>query len=69
MLTDVIAIIDVMQVFSRSFVLIGTVLAYLAYFPPLTLQEKLGIQKYGDETYYFGGTDKELDVLAKENSV
>ncbi|WP_370574452.1 hypothetical protein [Methanomethylovorans sp.] len=69
MLTDVIAIIDVMQVFSRSFVLIGTVLAYLAYFPPLPLQEKLGIQKYGAETYYFSGIDKELDVLAKENSV
>lgn len=44
MLTDTIAIVDVMQVFARIFVLIGTVLAYLAYFPPVTVQEKLGIQ-------------------------
>ena len=45
MLTDMIAIVDVMQMFARLFVLIGTVLAYLAYFPPTTVQERLGIQE------------------------
>ncbi|MDG6243191.1 MAG: hypothetical protein QCH31_02190 [Methanolobus sp.] len=46
MLTDMITLVDVMQLAARIFVLIGTVLAFLAYFPPLTLQEKLGIKKY-----------------------
>jgi glucan phosphoethanolaminetransferase (alkaline phosphatase superfamily) len=68
MLTDVIAIIDVMQVFSRAFVLIGTVLAYLAYFPPLTIQEKLGIQKNSAGTYFFDGIEKEPDTLARDSS-
>ncbi|MBP1910236.1 hypothetical protein [Methanolobus bombayensis] len=48
MLTDMIAIVDAMQLFARLFVLIGTVLAYLAYFPPMTVQEKLGIQEQID---------------------
>ena len=51
MLTDMITIIDAMQVFARLFVLIGTVQAFLAYFPPLTLQEKLGIQEYQYDFY------------------
>ncbi len=51
MLTDMITNIDVMQVFARLFVLIGTVQAFLAYFPPLTLQEKLGIQEYQYDFY------------------
>jgi hypothetical protein len=68
MLTDVIAIIDVMQVFSRLFILIGTVLAYLAYFPPMTIQEKLGIQEYNIETYIFDGIENEHEALALENS-
>jgi hypothetical protein len=34
-----------MQMFARLFVFIGTILAYLAYFPPTTVQEKLGIQE------------------------
>jgi hypothetical protein len=68
MLTDVIAIIDVMQVFSRLFVLIGTVLAYLAYFPPMTIKEKLGIQEYNIETYIFEGIENEYETLALENS-
>lgn len=45
MLTDTIAIVDAMQMFARLFVFIGTILAYLAYFPPTTVQEKLGIQE------------------------
>ncbi|AFV22696.1 hypothetical protein Mpsy_0485 [Methanolobus psychrophilus R15] len=67
MLTDVIAIVDVMQVFSRLFVLIGTVLAYLAYFPPMTIQEKLGIQESNIETYIFDGIENEHETLAWEN--
>ncbi len=47
MLTDMMTPDDIMQLVARIFVLIGTVLAFLAYFPPLTLQEKLGIQKSG----------------------
>ncbi len=69
MLTDFIAIIDVMQVFSRLFVLIGTVLAYLAYFPPMTIQERLGIQEHNIETYVFDGIEKELDTLTLDNRV
>ncbi len=45
MLTDVVTVIDVMQLSARLFVLMGTILAYLAYFPPLTLQDKLRINK------------------------
>lgn len=67
MLTDVIAILDVMQIFSRLFVLIGTVLAYLAYFPPMTIQEKLGIQEYNAGTYSLEGIDKELEALSQDN--
>jgi hypothetical protein len=51
MLTDVVAILDVMQLFSRLFILIGIILAYLAYFPPMTVQEKLGIQEYSVDMY------------------
>ncbi len=45
-LKDMIVIVDVMQMFARLFVLIKNVLAYLAYFPPITVQEKLGIQEH-----------------------
>jgi len=51
MLTDMITLIDAMQLAARIFVLIGTVQAFLAYFPPLTLQEKLGIKRYSYELY------------------
>ncbi len=51
MLTDMITMVDVMQLVARIFVLIGTVQAFLAYFPPMTLQEKLGIKKYQYELY------------------
>lgn len=45
MLTDMITLTDVMQLAARIFVLIGTVQAFLAYFPPMTLQERLGIKE------------------------
>lgn len=50
MLTDMIVTYDIMQLVARIFVLIGTILAYLSYFPPQPLQKKLGIsqQKYED---------------------
>ncbi len=51
MLTDMITDIDVMQMASRIFVLIGTVLAFLAYFPPTTLQRTLGIKASQNEKY------------------
>lgn len=51
MLTDMITLVDVMQLAARIFVLIGTVQAFLAYFPPMTLQEKLGIKSYQYELY------------------
>lgn len=51
MLTDMITSVDVMQMAARIFVLIGTVLAFLAYFPPATLQETLGIKKSQHEKY------------------
>ena len=51
MLTDMITDIDVMQMASRIFVLIGTVLAFLAYFPPSTLQKTLGIKASQNENY------------------
>ncbi|TGC08692.1 hypothetical protein [Methanolobus halotolerans] len=62
MLTDVIAIIDVVQVFSRLFVLIGIVLAYLAYFPPMTVQEKLDIRKYAANIYTFAVSDENAEL-------
>ncbi len=51
MLTDMITNLDVMQMAARIFVLIGTVLAFLAYFPPSTLQRTLGIKKFQHERY------------------
>jgi len=62
MLTDMITIVDVMQVFARLFILIGTVLAFLAYFPPMTLQEKLGIKEYHYELYEDDETEPEGDI-------
>ncbi|WP_342305252.1 hypothetical protein [Methanolobus sp. ZRKC5] len=68
MLTDMITLTDVMQLAARIFVLIGTVQAFLAYFPPLTLQEKLGIKKYSYELYEneedidSNNEEEELDV-------
>ncbi|MBP1910240.1 hypothetical protein [Methanolobus bombayensis] len=64
MLTDMITMVDVMQLVARLFVLIGTVLAFLAYFPPMTLQEKLGIQKYQYELY-----EKDIDIDEEEEDV
>ncbi|WP_445476063.1 hypothetical protein ACT9XH_04860 [Methanococcoides methylutens] len=65
MLIDMITNIDVMQLVARTFVLIGTVLAYLSYFPPLTLQERLGIEEKRYETYNeIDETDPEVDVNA-----
>ncbi|WP_407356207.1 hypothetical protein [Methanolobus sp. WCC5] len=58
MLTDMITLDDAMQLASRIFVLIGTVQAFLAYFPPMTLQEKLGIKKY---EYILYEKDDEMD--------
>ncbi|MDF1533760.1 MAG: hypothetical protein P1P69_04565 [Methanosarcinaceae archaeon] len=55
MLTDMITNVDVMQVSARLFVLIGTVQAFLAYFPPLSLQEKLGIREYQYDLYMEDG--------------
>lgn len=66
MLSDMITIIDVMQVFARLFVLIGTVQAFLAYFPPLTLQEKLGIQEYKYD-FYEENDESEHDMEDKPN--
>ena len=63
MLTDMITNVDIMQVFARLFVLIGTVQAFLAYFPPLTLQEKLGIQEYQYDFY------EEDDVTESESQI
>lgn len=49
-LVDVIAIHDAMQVASRLFILAGVVLAFLAYHPPATLQERLRIREiHADE--------------------
>lgn len=62
MLTDVIAILDFMQIFSRLFILIGTILAYLAYFPPMTVQEKLGIQKYCVDMYTIEELEEKFDL-------
>ncbi|MHC1570511.1 MAG: hypothetical protein ACXQS9_01495, partial [Methermicoccaceae archaeon] len=43
-LTDVIATLPELQVASRIFVFIGVVLAFLAYFPPTPVKEKLGLE-------------------------
>jgi hypothetical protein len=51
MLTDMITDVDAMQMAARIFVLIGTVLAFLAYFPPSTLQRTLGIKGSHNENY------------------
>ncbi|NOQ47780.1 MAG: hypothetical protein GQ576_01340 [Methanococcoides sp.] len=63
MLTDMITTFDRMQIVARTFVLIGTVLAYLSYFPPLTLQEKLGIRQHKyepfDEDEYMDSEDSD----------
>ena len=61
MLTDVVAILDFMQIFSRLFILIGTILAYLAYFPPMTVQEKLGIQDYCIDMYTIEELEEKYD--------
>jgi len=62
MLTDMITLVDAMQLAARIFVLIGTVQAFLAYFPPLTLQEKLGIKKYQYELYEDELDEEEVDI-------
>ena len=54
-LVDAIAIWDVMQVVSRIFILIGVVLAFLAYHPPDTLQDRLGIREIHDEIEVIDG--------------
>jgi hypothetical protein len=64
MLTDMITMVDVMQLVARIFVLIGTVQAFLAYFPPMTLQEKLGIKKYQYELY-----DEDFDIDEEEDTI
>ncbi|WP_321431043.1 hypothetical protein [uncultured Methanolobus sp.] len=65
MLTDMITMVDVMQLVARIFVLIGTVQAFLAYFPPMTLQEKLGIKKYQYELY----DDEDSDIEEEEDDL
>jgi hypothetical protein len=65
MLTDMITVVDVMQLVARIFVLIGTVQAFLAYFPPMTLQEKLGIKKYQYELY----DDEDFDIDEEEDNL
>ncbi|MBN2488586.1 MAG: hypothetical protein JXA98_06115 [Methanosarcinaceae archaeon] len=62
MLTDVITIFDVMQVVSRLFILIGTVLAFLAYFPPTTLKQKFGINEQHYELYEDEEDENEGDL-------
>lgn len=61
MLTDMITLVGEMQLAARIFVLIGTVQAFLAYFPPMTLQEKLGIKKYSYELYEHDTDDFDID--------
>jgi hypothetical protein len=65
MLTDMITVVDVMQLVARIFVLIGTVQAFLAYFPPMTLQEKLGIKKYQYELY----DNEDFDIDEEEDNL
>ncbi|WP_340817982.1 hypothetical protein [Methanolobus sp. WCC4] len=67
MLTDMIAIVDAMQMFARLFVLIGTVLAYLAYFPPTTVQERLGIQGQM-KGLHLETIDHNIDLFLKDRS-
>lgn len=62
MLTDMIAIVDVMQVVSRVFILIGTVLAFLAYFPPMTVKQKFGINEQHYELYEDEEDENEGDL-------
>ncbi|NPE28995.1 hypothetical protein HNV12_13730 [Methanococcoides sp. SA1] len=61
MLTDMITTFDMLQLVARIFVLIGAVLAYLSYFPPMPLQEKLGIRQHKyepfEETEYIDSED------------
>lgn len=57
-LVDVIAILDVMQVAARLFILIGVVLAFLAYHPPDILQDRLRIRKIQDVEPDTGGIDE-----------
>lgn len=40
-LSDIIAVADMVQFASRIFVLVGIVLGFLAYFPPLIIKEKI----------------------------
>ncbi len=44
-LVDMTTTLDVLQLVSRIFVLIGAILAYLALYPPQPLQEKLGFEE------------------------
>ncbi len=67
-LTDMIAIVDVMQMFARLFVLIGTVLAYLAYFPPIAFQEKLGIQEQMGAIHFGESADPNIDFFLQDKS-
>lgn len=43
-LTDIVATLPELQLASRIFVFIGVVLAFLAYFPPMPVKEKLGLE-------------------------
>ena len=47
-LVDMVAVQDTMQVAARLFILIGVVLAFLAYYPPDILQDRLSIRKVRD---------------------
>ncbi|WP_292469276.1 hypothetical protein [Methanolobus sp.] len=68
-LTDMITLDDTMQLAARIFVLIGTVQAFLAYFPPMTLQEKLGIKEY-EYTLYENDEEADYDEgNAEENDI
>ena len=42
-LTDVVATLPELQLASRIFIFIGVVFAFLAYFPPTSVKEKLGL--------------------------
>ncbi|ABE51123.1 hypothetical protein [Methanococcoides burtonii] len=65
MLTDMITTFDMLQFVARIFVLIGTVLAYISYFPPPALQERLGIYQHNfescDEAEYMD-LEEDIDV-------
>jgi len=62
MLTDFVTLVDEMQLAARIFILLGTVQAYLAYFPPMMIQEKLGIKEYSYEVYNESNDDDEQEV-------